>query len=251
MKSTVDEIRERFDNDVERFANLETGQSATIDAPLALELIARAAVATTPQAMRLLDVGCGAGNFSLRLLELHPLVEITLIDLSRPMLDRAAQRIKEASGLTPTTIQDDIRTIRFEDDRFDIILAGAVLHHLRTDEEWESTFAKLFQSLELGGSFWVFDLVTHPNEAVQEMMRQRYGDYLTTLRDEAYRDQVFQYIDKEDTPRPVMYQLDLLRRVGFTHVDLLHYNTCFAAFGGLKPGNCSTSVYPWCPDIQL
>ena len=34
-KSTVDEIRERFDNDVERFSNLATGQSATIDAPLA------------------------------------------------------------------------------------------------------------------------------------------------------------------------------------------------------------------------
>ncbi|MGI6419673.1 MAG: hypothetical protein ACOX1P_28900 [Thermoguttaceae bacterium] len=33
-KSTVDEIRQRFDADVERFSNLETGQSATIDAPL-------------------------------------------------------------------------------------------------------------------------------------------------------------------------------------------------------------------------
>jgi len=27
MKSTVDEIRQRFDADVERFSNLETGQS--------------------------------------------------------------------------------------------------------------------------------------------------------------------------------------------------------------------------------
>ena len=33
MKSTVEEIRQRFDKDVERFSNLETGQSATIDAP--------------------------------------------------------------------------------------------------------------------------------------------------------------------------------------------------------------------------
>ena len=41
MKSSVAEIRARFDNDVERFANLETGQSATVDAPLVLELIAR------------------------------------------------------------------------------------------------------------------------------------------------------------------------------------------------------------------
>ena len=35
-KSTIDEITERFDGDVERFSNLKTGQSATIDAPLAM-----------------------------------------------------------------------------------------------------------------------------------------------------------------------------------------------------------------------
>ena len=33
VKSTVAEIRARFDNDVARFSNLETGQSATVDAP--------------------------------------------------------------------------------------------------------------------------------------------------------------------------------------------------------------------------
>ena len=42
-KSTVDQILERFDGDVEQFSNLETGQSATIDAPLSLALIAEAA----------------------------------------------------------------------------------------------------------------------------------------------------------------------------------------------------------------
>src|SRR5215212_5539030 len=71
-KSTVDEIRARFDNDVERFANLETGQSATIDAPLMLDLVSRAAAATTPGARSLLDIGCGAGNYSLKLLERSP-----------------------------------------------------------------------------------------------------------------------------------------------------------------------------------
>src|SRR5947209_10698130 len=89
MKSTVEEIRRRFDADVERFSNLETGQSATIDAPLGLELIAAAAAAVNPAAAALLDIGCGAGNYSLKLMARLPLRVITLIDLSRPMLDRA------------------------------------------------------------------------------------------------------------------------------------------------------------------
>lgn len=40
QKSSISEIQARFDKDVERFADLETGQAATVDAPLAMELIA-------------------------------------------------------------------------------------------------------------------------------------------------------------------------------------------------------------------
>ena len=65
-------------------------------------------------------------------------------------------------------------------------------------------------------------------------MRQRYGEYLTRLKDEAYRDHVFAYVEKEDTPRPLLFQLDLLRQVGFAQVEILHKNVCFAAFGAVK-----------------
>jgi tRNA (cmo5U34)-methyltransferase len=65
-------------------------------------------------------------------------------------------------------------------------------------------------------------------------MRKRYGEYLTALRNEQYRDQVFDYIDREDTPRTLIYQIDLLRRTGFRAIDVLHKNAVFAAFGAVK-----------------
>src|SRR5262249_29482413 len=151
MKSTVEEIRARFDNDVERFSNLETGQSATIDAPLVLELISRAAAATNPGATDLLDVGCGAGNYSLKLLQSLPDLNVTLIDLSRPMLERAEQRLRTAAKGRIEILQGDIRDLDLGEGRFDVILAAAVLHHLRTAAEWEAVFAKLFKSLRPGG----------------------------------------------------------------------------------------------------
>src|SRR5262245_14163075 len=136
MKSTVEEIRQRFDADVERFSNLETGQSATIDAPLAMALIAEAAAATTPHARSILDVGCGAGNYTLKLLERLPNLDVTLIDLSRPMLDRARERVGRATSGRVTTIQADVREVALPDCGSDIVLAAAVLHHLRDDGEW-------------------------------------------------------------------------------------------------------------------
>ena len=35
-KSSIEEIKERFDNDVERFSNLDTGQLSTIDAKISI-----------------------------------------------------------------------------------------------------------------------------------------------------------------------------------------------------------------------
>ena len=115
MKSTVDQIRQRFDNDVERFSNLETGQSATIDAPLVLDLITAVAAATNPDATHVLDIGCGAGNYTLKLLERLPDIDVTLIDLSKPMLDRALQRIGAVSDGNIMALQGDIRAIALPD----------------------------------------------------------------------------------------------------------------------------------------
>src|SRR5512138_3619638 len=98
MKSTVEQIRARFDQDVERFSNLETGHSAAVDSPLGMDLITRAAAAVTPQATHVLDIGCGAGNYTLKLLQVLPNLNITLVDLSQPMLERAEQRISSVTN---------------------------------------------------------------------------------------------------------------------------------------------------------
>ena len=234
MKSTVEEIRQRFDADVERFSNLETGQSATVDAPLAMALVAEAAAGTTPQARRALDVGCGAGNYTLMLLQHLPNLDVTLIDLSGPMLARASDRVRRATAGNVTTVQGDIRELALPDETFDIILAAAVLHHLRDESEWRSVYSKFHRVLTPGGSVWVFDLVESSIPAVEGLVHRKYGEYLTQLKDEAYRDHVFAYVEKEDTPRPLIFQLDLLRQVGFSQVDVLHKNICFAAYGAVK-----------------
>ncbi len=232
-KSSIAEIRERFDADVERFSNLETGQTSAVDAALALDLIAAAAARVTPNATRLLDVGCGAGNYTLRLLQELPGMSVTLVDLSAPMLERARERVSHAGAAAVTTLQADINELELPVDEYDVIVAAAVLHHLRDDAAWEVVFARLSASLAPGGSLWVFDLVQSSLPAVQTLMWERYGDYLVNLSGEDYRDHVFEYIAREDTPRPLMYQLDLLRRFGL-EVEVLHVNSGFAAFGGVK-----------------
>jgi len=234
MKSTVEEIRRRFDADVERFSNLETGQSAAMDSRLVMDLITDAAARVTPQATEVLDIGCGAGNFTLRLLERMPGLNAVLLDLSRPMLERAADRVGQATSGQVATVQADIREVDLGEHRFDVILASAVLHHLREESEWRAVFRAFHQALRPGGSLWIYDLVESDIPAVDSLMRQQYSAYLVGLKDEAYRDAVFAYIEQEDTPRSLRFQLDLLHDAGFRQTDVLHKHACFAAFGAVR-----------------
>ena len=178
-KSTPDEIRQRFDNDVERFSNLDTGQKATIDASLKMDLITSSAFHVNSNAKKILDIGCGAGNYTIKLLQRMPDLDCTLLDLSLPMLRQSEKRIRgSASGVQIITIHGDIRETDIGQEKYDIVVAAAVLHHLRGYDEWKSVFEKVYDSLVTGGSFWIFDLVSQEDSRIQKMSMGRYGDYL-------------------------------------------------------------------------
>jgi hypothetical protein len=60
------------------------------------------------------------------------------------------------------------------------------------------------------------------------------------------RNQVFAYIEQEDTPRSLAFQLDLLREVGFSRVEVLRKNSCFVAFGALEAKTeCTSNNVPY------
>jgi len=233
-KSTIKEIEARFDKDVERFSNIDTGQVTVIDAQISLELLTEAAKRITPKAQNILDVGCGAGNYTIKMLSKIPNLNCTLVDLSGPMLEKASDRVSEQTTNSVKTAQGDIRVVNLKENHFDIILAGAVLHHLRDDADWEATFSKLYRLLKPGGCLMISDLVTQEIEVLSEYSWERYGDYLELLNGKAYRQNVMDYIAKEDSPRSITYQLDLMKKVGFSKVEILHKNMCFGTFGGVK-----------------
>jgi tRNA (cmo5U34)-methyltransferase len=233
-KSTLAEIRKRFDADVERFSNLETGQQAVMDAPLVLELISELAVKIRPDAENLLDIGCGAGNNTIAILRRKGSINCDLVDLSLPMLERARERLSEENAADVRIFHGDFRNVELPHAHYDIVVAAAILHHLRDDADWENAFQKIYGLLKSGGVFFVSDIVFHENEKVHEVMYKRYGEYLKRIRGPGYDRKIFDNIDKEDTPRSLHYQIDLLRKTGFGYADVLHKNSWFAAFVGIK-----------------
>jgi tRNA (cmo5U34)-methyltransferase len=234
QKSTIEEIRERFDHDVERFSHLDTGQVSTVDAKRVLEIIAESAKRLVPNAGNVLDIGCGAGNYTLKLLTKIPDMNCTLIDLSRPMLDRAVARITPQTNGNIVVIQEDIRQAALPQNSFDIILASAVFHHLREDDDWNAVFTNIYAALKPNGGLFVSDLITQENDVLADYFWEQYAGYLTATGGKEYCEKVLAYCEKEDSPRSITFQLDTMKKVGFRSIEVLHKNMCFGAYCGIK-----------------
>lgn len=233
-KISADEIRERFDQDVTRFTDEMSGQATIVDAPLVLAMIEESIAEIQPEARTLCDIGCGGGNFALRIARKLPKLNVTLLDLSLEMLNTAAQRLKAENLIVENVIQDDIRHVEFPAEKFDIIIASAVLHHLRTRNEWEAVFRKIHHAIKPGGAFWMTDLVKHENEAIERIQKKRYAEFLTDRLGKEQQEHVFDQIEASDTPETSTFLLRTLEKVGFCNVDIIHKNMTFATFLAMK-----------------
>lgn len=233
-KSTIEEIREKFENAVESYSNLETGQSTAVDSPVFLEVLTESAARLAPAAKKVLDIGCGAGNYTLKLLQKLPGLECTLIDLSPKMLERAKERISAVGSGPVKTIEGDILTTALPVGQFEIVLSGLALHHLREESGWRSVFKRVYESLKPGGVFMISDMIAQADERIEEYMMGRYIGHIEERIGPEQAKWVHQMTLKEDTPRSVFFLLNLLQETGFRNVDILHKNILFAAVCGIK-----------------
>ena len=234
FKSSPETIRRNFDQQVERFSNIETGQTTAIDSPLCMELVARSAQMLNPDAESIMDLGCGGGNYAVKVASLLPDVDCTLVDISANMLERALERVSEIISGKVTILHGDYRELDLGENQYDVVTAGTTLHHLRGDDEWELVFGKVYKALKPGGTFWINDIVIGETDEITQMMLD---GWVSMLQKQVSADEVEMYLDRyesEDTPRTLSYQLDLIKQVGFHETFVLHKHFNFAAFGARK-----------------
>jgi tRNA (cmo5U34)-methyltransferase len=233
-KSNPEEIRQKFNSLVSRYSDIHAGQNTAVDSAFIAELIAQVAANVNPAAGEILDIGCGAGNYAIRIAGCLDDTNVTLIDLSEKMLDKAAERLSKITKGKITSIRDDIRNTDLPENQFDIVVAGTSLHHLREEIEWNRVFKNVYNSMKEGGSFWISDLIVHEDERVHNVLWSEFSDFLLRQGGNELRDYVFEQIEIEDTPRSLDFQIALLRTAGFRNIEILHKNLVFAAFGGIR-----------------
>ncbi len=116
-----------------------------------IERLLKLGKASSGRAMRLLDFGCGTGDFLAALSPETPDWELEGCDISDGMLAEAKRRYPN-----PTFRLWNSAGVPWPAARYDIVTAVCVLHHVPPND-WRTTLDKLINALRPGGLLVVFE----------------------------------------------------------------------------------------------
>ena len=182
--------------------------------------------------MRAIDLGCGTGAVSQRLLDAFPETELTCLDMTEEMMDVAKERLSDHGNVR--YVLSDLYHHEF-DGPYDVVISSLALHHIVTDRDKKMIYGKIFEALVPGGSFYNADLVLGSDQDFQELYMKRWKEYMyqNFPREEVDNEQIPRY-EREDSPAKLIDHLRWLNEVGFSGVDVVwkYYN--FVVYGGRK-----------------
>ncbi len=193
---------------------------------------------------RILELGCGTGELSLKVLECYPYAEIVAVDYSPRMLDFARAKIGAAGYESRWTgIELDFgewaNNPNFSGwgDKFNACISSLAIHHLE-DEMKLKLFQRIRESLNAGGCFWNADPVLAESAAIKDIYQAAredwalsQGETLAQVRASVGTSVSYGY-SNPDRLATLEAQLEMLTKAGFETVAVPWKYYGMAVFGG-------------------
>lgn len=186
--------------------------------------------AVNSQTPKVLDLGAGTGLFSSLVLQKYPEAEVTLMDISDQMLERAKNRLSEYAYIQ--YVLEDYTNYEAP-DTYDVIISALSIHHL-TDTEKQRLYQNSFRNLKAGGVFVNADQVLGHTPFIDEKYKLDWrakvesSDLTEAEKTSAYER------TKLDKMTTLSAQLDMLGESGFSEVDCIYKYYNFVVMYGRK-----------------
>ena len=190
------------------------------------EMIARLLEYLPRDARRVLELGSGTGNLSLRLVESLPRAALTLVDGSDEMIALVRSRLEESSSSSSARVE--CLVARFEEldfpaDSFDLVVSSISLHHV---DDKAGLYTKIRSLMSQRGRFCFADQIRGEPESNHRLNWTRWLDFCREpghcTPDEI--ESLLQHAAAHDHYTTLTEHSALLSRAGFTEIDCVWRN---------------------------
>ncbi len=179
-----------------------------------------------------LDLGCGPGTMTERVLERWPRAHVTLVDYNREMLEVSRKRFESHDDFS--YICDDFMLANLGWMRCDLVVTSLTLHH-QVSAEKRALFARVFDTLRPGGYFVLCDLVCASTPETEARQIRAWCNYVRGAYTSAQDAEKLLNSTRFDKPDTVEAQMGWLRDTGFIDVENPYRMLRFASIIARKP----------------
>jgi tRNA (cmo5U34)-methyltransferase len=164
----------------------------------------------------ILDLGCGNGNITARLISHFPKANYTLVDASSEMLELCRKQFQAYEVEYCNTYFQDFL---FKPESYDLIVAGFSLHHC-DDNEKPGIFSEIYSSLKPGGIFGYSDLMISKNNPDHSELLEEWKEFVKkSFPDGEKWTWMMEHYERFDRPTDYGLQIEWLKKAGFTDIQ--------------------------------
>jgi ubiquinone/menaquinone biosynthesis C-methylase UbiE len=141
------------------------------------EMVDRLISYLPPDAVSVLELGCGTGNLSLRLAAHLPGAALTMVDASPEMTSLARSRLDAVAGVRrhrSTFVTAKFEALDLPPSSFDVVVSSISLHHV---EDKAALYERIRGMLRPGGRFCFADQIRGEPDTNHEINWGRWLDF--------------------------------------------------------------------------
>lgn len=181
---------------------------------------------------KVLDLGCGTGNITQKLLTRFPQAEVTCLDLSENMIKIAKNKLSQYKSIK-YIIGDFTETEITE--KYDAIISSLALHHIPNDKEKQEMYKAIYEALNENGVFYNADVIlgnsTYNEELNNKIAQEDMINNGVTL------EEIQEHKGKReanDIPTTIYNHIKMLENIGFQEIDIIWKYYANAVYGATK-----------------
>lgn len=202
--------------------------------PLFLKETLKLIKAINENPQKWLDTGGGTGELINQAKHLFPNTDFILVDPSEAMLSVAQDKFKENGELAIEYIQKGTEELDFKAPTFDVITA-ILSHHYFNENMRKKATMKCFDILKKEGVYITFETMKPETErGIKIGLDRWYKDQRENGKTEEEAQKHIRRYGKELFPITINEQINLLKQIGFSTVEVFWISGMQAGFYAIK-----------------